>query len=175
VSLIGNLVTGIAALLGVFLGGMLTFRNQERAWAREHRRQWRDVRLEASIAFVAATRAMLVYLSSPAAAITTAPHPRRPGEMIPYFDEVGRQLREEMEAAITKIRLVAHSLETARAAHVVVVDLRLLAVGRAAHGHDDVPDELFVRFWASQQQFLTAARAEVELAELPDPGTVSPA
>jgi hypothetical protein len=125
------------------IGGFMTLKNQERSWAREHQRQWRDIRLKSFMEFVAAYRAMLAYISSPSAEITASPHPRREEQMIPYFDETGRQLREQMEATITQIRLIAQNLETATSAHEVVYDLRSLAAARATQSHDKVPNSLF--------------------------------
>lgn len=165
-----SVVAGVVALLGVLLGGFLTVRNQDRLWAREHDRQWRDIRLEVYEEFVTAYRAVLAYISSPDAELTAAAHPRRPGEEIPYFSEAGRQLRERMDVAITKIRLVARSDETARSAHRVVYALRDLAAARAKHAHDEMPDDLFRTLFAAQQRFLTAARTEVNLPEIRDHG-----
>jgi hypothetical protein len=129
-TLINSIVTGAIALLGVMLGGILAIRNQERLWAREHERQWRDIRLETYGDFVAAYRSMLAYISSPDAQVTAAPHPRRPNEWIPYFDESGRAIREKMEASVTRIRLVSQSVQTARFAHQIVYAIRDLAAAR---------------------------------------------
>lgn len=169
-TLISSLITGTVALLGVFLGGLLAIRNQDRLWSREHERRWRDIRLQTHGDFVAAYRAMMAYISSPDVTITSAPHPRRSGEMIPYFDEIGREIRERMEAAVTKIRLVSLSAEAAYFASEVTYAVRDLAGARASHSHDQMPDELFTKLFALQQRFLTAARSEVDLPELPDAG-----
>jgi hypothetical protein len=169
-NVINNVVAGTAALLGVLLGGFITVRNQERMWIREHDRQWRDIRLRAFDDFVAAYRGMMAYIRSPDVEITSTPHPRRPGEWIPYFSESGRPIREQLEVTISKIRLIALSDDTPKHAHQVVYALRDLAAARAQHPHDEMPDDLFVRLFAAQQRFLTAARAEVGLPELPDRG-----
>lgn len=165
-----SIIAGVAALLGVTLGGYVTIRNQERMWKREHDRQWRDIRLQAFDDFVTAYRGMMAYISSPEAGITSTPHPRRAGEWIPYFSESGQLFRERLEIAVSRLRLVVLSGDTSRCAHAVVYALRDLAAARAEHPHDGMPDDLYLRFFEVQQRFLTAARAEVGLPELPDRG-----
>lgn len=169
-SILNSVVAGVVALLGVLLGGFITIRNQEKMWMREHDRQWRDIRLRTFEDFVAACRAMMAYITSTSAEITATPHPRRAGERIPHFTESGLPVREEMESTISKLRLVALMDETTIYAHRMVYALRDLAAARALYPHDEIPDNMFVQFFVAQQCFLTAARAEMGLPELPDRG-----
>ena len=161
-SWLGNAITAVAALLGVFLGGWLTVRNQERQWKREHARQWRDIRLAAFSEFIAAYRQYVAFALEPTANITVVPHPRFP-EMMPFFDDVGRPYKEKLESAITAVRLVCEKPDTKNAAAAVVAAVRQIAAARATSSADEVGQAQFDRLWAGQLAFRNAARAEVGL------------
>lgn len=174
-TLVSSIITGVVALLGVLLGGIITIRNQERLWVREHERQWRDIRLRVFEDFIAACRGTVAYISSPDAKIKSAPHPQRQGDSIPFYDEIGTPIRERMDAAVTKIRLISSSSETANSAHQMVFSIRDLAAARATYVHDEMPHELWLRVFENQQKFLLAARNELNLPELSESGRDSDA
>jgi hypothetical protein len=51
--------------------------------------------------FLAAYRHYVAFALDPAANITATPHPRYPGELIPFFDEAGRPYKERLESPAT--------------------------------------------------------------------------
>ncbi|MFC0104921.1 hypothetical protein [Kibdelosporangium aridum] len=166
-SIIGNVITAVVALLGVVIGGWLTVRNQERSWQREHSRQWRDIRLAAYNEFLAACRQYIAFTLEPTAKITAVPHPREPGQMMPFFDEAGRPYKEKLESAFTAVRLVSELPDTVRTVVTVVNRARQIAAARATHSEADLPSEPFKVLWSAEQEFLIAARLELGLSAMP--------
>lgn len=167
-SVFGSIATAIVALVGVALGGVISTRNQERTWQREHERHWRDLRLHEYAEFKGAVRSMVAYIVDPSAKVLAKPHPRRSEEMVPIFDEIWKPFRERLEVAETRIRLVAVSQLTTECAQEVVIDTRVLAAARSTCAHDEIPDNLFVQLWASLEAFTNAARVEFGLDEIND-------
>jgi hypothetical protein len=167
VGLIGNVVTGAVALLGVLLGGYLSIRNQDRLWARDHARQWRDIRLSAYTELATAFREYVAFALEPTANITAVPHPRRAGELMPFFDEAGRPYKERLEAAFTAARLVAERPETVRLGSDLVTAARQVAAARAAHSEADLPPDVFQKLWCAQHELLIAVRQELGLPPFP--------
>jgi len=105
-------ITAAVTLLAVVLGGWLTVWNQDRIWRREYARQWRDIRLSAYQEFLSAYREYLAFIQDPNSKITAVPHPRRPDELMPFFDANGRSYREKLESARTGVTLVSQEPET---------------------------------------------------------------
>ncbi|MGW4125995.1 hypothetical protein [Nocardia sp. NPDC004711] len=179
-NVLGNAITAVAALLGVFLGGWLTIRNQERQWQREHARQWRDIRLKAYNDFTSAYRLYVAFALEPTASITAVPHPRHRDRTMPFFDEIGRPYKEQLESATMAFRLVCQSPDTYQECGRIVNRARQIAAARATHAPGQIPDELFHRLWAAQHAFLNAAREELGLPAMepvsdPPPGDQTPA
>jgi hypothetical protein len=167
VSIVGNAITAVVALLGVVIGGWLTVRNQERSWQREHARQWRDIRLAAYDDFLAACRQYIAFTLEPTAKIIAVPHPREPGGMMPFFDEVGRPYKEKLESTFTAVRLVSELPDTVRTCVGVVNAARQIAAARATFSEAELPSEPFKTLWSAEQQFLIAARQELGLTAMP--------
>jgi hypothetical protein len=159
-------ITPIVTLLGVALGGRLTLRNQDRLWRRDHARQWRDIRLSSYSDFLSAYRQYIAFALDPGAHITATPHPRKPNEVMPFFDETGRPYRENLEAAMMAIRLVSERRETSDTAKDLVDHARRIAAARAAHSEHDIPHELFDQLWRAHHKFLVAARHELDLSNI---------
>jgi len=166
VNLATGAITPILALLGVALGGWLTTRNQDRLWRRDHARQWRDIRLSTYTEFLSAYRQYIAYALDPNARITAVSHPRRPDEVMPFFDETGRPYREKLEAAIMAIRLVSERRETTDTAKDLVDHVRRIAAARATYSEHDIPQELFAEMWIADKKFLVAARHELNLSDI---------
>lgn len=158
-----NVVTASVALLGVLLGGWLSFRNQDRLWWRDHARQWRDVRLSTYNNFLTAYRQYVAFTLEPTANITAVPHPRLPEELMPFFDETGRPYKEKLEAAFTAVRLVSEFPDTVSTCIGVVICARQIAAARAHLSETDLPSEPFRELWLAEQAFLTTARQELGL------------
>ena len=166
-TLINSAITAALALLGVLLGGYLSLHNQDRLWARDHARQWRDIRLSADKEFLAAYRQYVAYALEPTARITAVPHPRKPGELMPFFDEVGRPYKEKLEAGFTAVRLVSELPETVSTVIGVVTAARQIAAARAEVSSAGLPSEAFQKLWSTEQEFLIAVRRELGLAPMP--------
>lgn len=107
VGLIQTCVTAATTLLAILIGGWLTVRAQDRLWRRDQERQWRDIRLNAYTDFIGAVREYVAFILNPAARITVVPRPRDPGDLMPFFDDVGSRYRERLESTKTALRLVA--------------------------------------------------------------------
>ncbi|MDH6222785.1 hypothetical protein [Streptomyces pseudovenezuelae] len=154
------------ALFGVALGGWLSLRNQDRAWQREHQRQWRDIRLTTCNEFLAANRRYVAYVLDPRASITALPHPREQGRMMPFFDETGRPYKEALEAGFTAMRLVSERAETVRAGVSLVNWAREVAAARATLSEADISSATFESLWTAEQDFINAVRVELGLATM---------
>jgi len=164
VNLASNAVTGGIALLAVLLGGWLSVLNQNRLWRRDHSRQWRDIRLLAYKDFLAAYREYIAFTLEPTANISARPHPRRPGDMMPYVDEVGRPYLEKLDAARITVRLVSELPATGDILDLLVRRARRIAAARATHGAQEIPDDDWQKLWAAEHEFVTAARQEMGLS-----------
>ncbi|MFD9302961.1 hypothetical protein ACFWCB_09800 [Streptomyces sp. NPDC060048] len=170
-NLLSTAITGAVALLGVVVGGWLSIRNQDRLWHRDHARQWRDIRLAAYKDFVLAYRQYVAFALESTANITAVPHPRIPGELMPYFDQEGRPYKEGLEGASTAVRLVSESPDTLNAAADVVRSVRQIAAARATCSEAALPPEAFERLWTAQKAFLLATRKELGLVAAPRGGS----
>lgn len=162
-SIVGNIITAVVALLGVVIGGLLTVRNQERSWQREHSRQWRDIRLAAYNDFLAACRQYIAFTLESTAKIKAVPHPRHAGQLMPFFDEAGRPYKERLESTFVAARLVSELQETVEKLFDVMNAARPIASARATMSEADVPSEYFNSLWLAERAFLTAARRELGL------------
>jgi hypothetical protein len=141
----------------------MSFRNQDRLWWRDHDRQWRDIRLATYNEFLSAYRQYVAFTLEPTANITSVPHPRVPGEQMPFFDDVGRPYKERLESTFTAVRLVSALPQTVNACIGVVTGARQIAAARAAHSERDLPSEPFRDLWSAEQAFLITARKELGL------------
>jgi hypothetical protein len=166
-TLANSAITATVALLGVLLGGYLSIRNQDRLWARDHARHWRDIRLSAYKEFLGAYRQYIAFTVEPTAKITAIPHPRAPNTLIPLFDEVGRSYKERIDEASIAARLVSESSETTDAIMRLSRCARAVAASRASHGIDDMPSEVFERLWSAQDAVLVTFRRELGLPPAP--------
>lgn len=73
-----NAITAVVTFGAVALGGWLTVRSQDRLWRQDHARQWRDVRLNAYSAFLAAFRQYLAFTLEEDSKIKAVSHPVKP-------------------------------------------------------------------------------------------------
>ncbi|RSM37866.1 hypothetical protein DMA12_35275 [Amycolatopsis balhimycina DSM 5908] len=135
-------------------------------WRRDHARQWRDIRLSTYNEFVFAYRQYIAFALDADAIISASPHPYKPDEMMPYFDEAGRPYREKLEATIMAVRLVSARRETADAAKELVDSARRIAAARATRTGQNVPTEFFDRMWQAQHKFMVSARQELGLSNI---------
>lgn len=119
------------------------------------RRAYRD--------FLAAYRHYVAFSLEPAAHITATPHPRYPGELIPFFDEAGRRYKERLEGEFAAVRLVSGSAETVRSATRVLVAVRRIAAARATVAAAEISPDAFADLAAAEREFLAAIRRELGL------------
>jgi hypothetical protein len=163
-SLMSNVITGGITLLAVLIGGWLSIQNQNRLWQRDHARQWRDIRLATYKDFLSAYREYIGFTLEPTANISARPHPRRAGDLMPYFDEAGRPYLERLDSTRAAVRLISELPETGDALDMLVRRVRRIAALRATHSAEEIPDEDWQRLWAAEHAFTTAARQEVGLS-----------
>jgi hypothetical protein len=164
-----TIVTAAVTLLGVTLGGWLTVWNQDRLWRREHARQWRDIRLTAFQNFLTAYREYLAYVENPESKISAVPHPQRSGELMPSFDADGRSYKERLDATRMTVTLVSERLETRDTLFLLLRRVRALAGARGVQSPDELPNDLFRNLFAAHNAFVSAARKELGLPDIPDP------
>ncbi|MEV1110606.1 hypothetical protein AB0I95_18520 [Micromonospora sp. NPDC049751] len=174
VDLLANGLTALVALLSVALGGYLSTRAQRRHWDRDHLRHWRDIRLSAFDDFLSAFRSYIAFALNPSAKIDAVPDAYSPGHLMPIFDNEGTDYKERMEAAKTKVRLVAQSQETLDALAQAVQQARQLAADRASSGVGDIAQERIKKVWTAEHAFLAAARLELSLPPVSFPAYASP-
>ncbi|MFI6134156.1 hypothetical protein [Micromonospora sp. NPDC051141] len=172
--LLANGLTALVAFLSVALGGYLSIRAQSWHWDRDHLRQWCDIRLSAFEDFLSAFRAYVAFALKPAAKLDAVPDPYWPGQLMPIFDDEGTGYKERVDAAKTKVRLVAQSQETLDALVEAVHQACQLAVDRARSVVGDLPQDRLRKVWAAEHAFLAAARIELSLQPVSFPRYVSP-
>ncbi|UNC11848.1 hypothetical protein [Mycolicibacterium holsaticum] len=159
-------VTAGAALFGAGLGAWIPVFRDKRTWQREHEKHWRDTRLEVYKEFLVAHREYLAYILLDGTKIRAAEHPRLQ-EMMPFFDEEGRPVRQRQEAAFTALRLVAMSQETEDTLVKLVKAARQIACARAGGRQPkDIDSKLFATASMYEQEFIDSARREMGLPPL---------
>ena len=114
-------VTAVATLFAVVLGGWLTIRGQDRLWRRDNQRQWRDIRLKAYTDFLTAMREFVAYLLTPSAVVTAVARQSGAGDDMPFFDDHGTRHKERLEATKTAIRLIAGTTAVVDATDVLTI------------------------------------------------------
>jgi len=126
--------------------------------------------------FLSAYREYLAFVQDPAARITAAPHPRRSGDMMPFFDSDGRPHKERLEAARMAVNLISEFPETIDALLYLMQRVRNLAAARATYTPAEIPEDLWVALFAAHNDFVVATRRELGLAAVhsssrgPQPG-----
>lgn len=125
------------------------------------------MRLDRYVAFLSAYREYVAFLLDPASTITAVPHPRLPGEQMPFFDEAGRPYRERLEATKTAVFLTCGSAQVKTSAQRLTRQARRLAAARHEVPATALPPEDFERLWALESVFVNAARRDLGLPPLP--------
>jgi len=88
---------------------------------------------------------------------------------MPFFDADGRPYKEKLEATRMTVTLVSEKLETRDSLFLLMRRVRALAGARASHSPDELPNELFRDLFAAHNAFVSAARKEVGLPDIPYP------
>ncbi|MFI6393949.1 hypothetical protein ACIBHY_43280 [Nonomuraea sp. NPDC050547] len=158
-------LSGLMALAGVGLGGLLSSRAQDRAWKREERRRWQDARRARYGEFVAAVREYRSYVSGPDTAVEVWTHPDGK-RLIPALGPGGAEHQTKMEAAFTAVQLVARDQETVNKAHLLAGIARRVAVARVVHGPGKVPSDLDESLFTAERDFLNSARRDLGLPDM---------
>jgi hypothetical protein len=86
---------------------------------------------------------------------------------MPFFDAEGRPYKEELEAARMRAVLVSGQAETRDAVFLVMGRVRSIAAARAEFGPGNFPEKLFPELFIAHNKFMTAARRELGLADMP--------
>ncbi len=160
-------LSGVLALVGVGLGGVLSLRAQDRAWRREEVRRWRDARRATYAEFVAAVRQYRAFVTGPDVGVEVWSHPDGT-RLIPGVAAEGAEHQTRMEAAFTAVQLVAQDQETVNKAHLLSSIARRVAVARAVHGAGRVPSELDESLFIAERDFLNCARRDLGLLTVDD-------
>ncbi|WP_326629898.1 hypothetical protein OIE67_38950 [Nonomuraea fuscirosea] len=158
-------LSGLMALAGVGLGGLLSSRAQDRAWKREEQRRWRDARRSTYGDFVAAVRQYRLFVSGPDAAVEVWMHPDGT-RLIPAIGPGGADYQTKMEASFTAVQMVAQDQETVNKAHFLASIARRVAVARAVHGPGKVPSDLDESLFTAERDFLNSARRDLGLPDM---------
>jgi len=166
-TMIGNLITGLVALVGVILGGLITTYNQERLWRRDEARRWRETRLTVYTDFLAAYRQYISFALYPEAVVDAKPHPHNPEHLMPFFDDRGLPYKEKFEASKTAARLLAGAPSTYGAIDALVRRAREVAAARSSYRVGAIPVAHFDKLWQAERKFITCARNELGLPVLP--------
>ncbi|MEV0611725.1 hypothetical protein AB0I81_00255 [Nonomuraea sp. NPDC050404] len=168
-------LSGLMALAGVGLGGLLASRAQERAWKREEQRRWRDARRTAYGEFVAAVREYRSFVSRPDARVEVWLRPDGT-RLIPAIGPEGAEHQTKMEASFTAVQMVARDQETVNKAHYLAGLARRVAVARAVHRPGQVPGDLDESLFTAEHDFLNSARRDLgllDMDEVPFPEALS--
>ncbi|MFF5477182.1 hypothetical protein ACFY5C_07550 [Streptomyces sp. NPDC012935] len=158
-------LTGLTALAGVWFGGMLSSRAQDRAWQREEARIWREARRATYGGLVAAVRQYRTYVMGPHAEIEVWTN-RTNHRLIPGIGADGARFQEGMEAAFVNVQLMARDQETIDHAYFLTSIARRVAVARAVHGAGQVPEDLNESLFMAERAFINSARRDLGLANV---------
>ena len=148
----------LAALVGVWLGGVLTSRTQRHAWHREQDRREREAIRSACSAYVAAARRFASYVKDVNTEITAVPNPES-GEPIHVVKDVSFHL--ELETASAEVLLVVRTAGTVQHARTLRNALGSLALARAERPGAALPRERLADIRAAEIAFINAVRAEL--------------
>ncbi|MFE0155192.1 hypothetical protein ACFWY5_49205 [Nonomuraea sp. NPDC059007] len=158
-------LSGLIALAGVGLGGLLSSRAQDRAWKREEQRRWREARRSTYGDFVAAVREYRSFVSGPDTSVEVWMHPDGT-RLIPAIGPGGAEYQTKMEAAFTAVQMVARDQETVDKAHFLAGIARRVAVARVVYGPGKVPSDLDESLFTAERDFLNSARRDLGLNDM---------
>ncbi|MFI9559399.1 hypothetical protein [Nonomuraea endophytica] len=160
-------LSGLMALAGVGLGGLLSSRAQDRAWKREEQRRWQDARRARYGELVAAVRQYRSFVSGPDTPVEVWMHPGGT-RLIPALGPGGAEFQTKMEAAFTAVQMVARDQETVNKAHFLTSIARRVAVARVVYGPGKVPSDLDENLFTAERDFLNSARRDLGLPDMDD-------
>jgi hypothetical protein len=86
---------------------------------------------------------------------------------MPFFDADGRRYREKLESARMGVTLVSQETETRDAIFLLMRRVRAIAAARASKLPDEIADDLFPDLFAAHNAFISAARRELGLPNMP--------
>ena len=148
----------IAALIGVWIGGVLSSRTQRETWQREQERRERDAIRAACGSYAAAARRFVPYVKDLNMEITIVPH-RGPAGPIHVLQDASFHL--EFESASAEVLLVVRTAETVQSARNLRTTLFALAVARANNPDGFIGDQGLAELRAAEAAFVNAARVEL--------------
>ncbi|WP_416962137.1 hypothetical protein [Streptomyces sp. Agncl-13] len=157
-------LTALTGLGGVGLGGLLSFRTQERGRLHQERQAWRETRRLTYGALVSAVRQYRLHVLDPRASVEVRIHANGQ-RLVPILDAAGVKYQELMEASHTEVNLVARGGEVIDAAHVLTTMARRVAVARRIYGVESVPVAFDGHYFRAERAFVNSARRDLELPE----------
>lgn len=148
----------LAALIGVWVGAVLSARGQQRMWERERDQRELEAVRKACGDYVAATRRLTAYLKDPNTTVRTVDdHDAR--SVIPITAEPSFHLSlEEASAAVLLVVRDSATIERARELRAALNDLAVL---RADHPGTHLPLGALGVIRQAEAAFVNAARAEL--------------
>jgi hypothetical protein len=158
--IVAVLASSLLALGGVWLGGALSVRAQERTWHRERAQRRQDLLREAYGSFLAAARRYRAYLMDPIAEVTVVPHPAD-GEPLPLLGEQARPYKDAYESAWSNVLLLAENHVTVDKGSEFRHALHVLGGARAAHGAGAIPEAFVQAVRDAEQGFRTSAQGDL--------------
>jgi len=159
------IVSSIVALVGVWIGGRLTFRTQEKGWKQTESQRWRDLRQATYGDFLAAVRRYRTYVGRNETRFELAPYADGI-RLSPRLDEQGMVHKQALDAALAQVQFIAQQQQTASATRTLVSMARRTAVAKTIYGSKTVPTRIDDMFWHSELAFVNAIRAELGLSPL---------
>jgi hypothetical protein len=157
-------LTPVVALIGVWLGGALSGRAQDRSQRRADSQRWVDMRRVTYGGFLSAARALRAYITEPTTSIGVKSHPDGL-RLIPTLEPAGVEKRQAVERAFAEIQLAAEREETIAAAALVYRMTYRLAAARALFGLP-LPGLITGPFYDAMRGFINAARDELHLRDI---------
>ncbi|MFF5293050.1 hypothetical protein [Paractinoplanes globisporus] len=158
-------MSSIVALVGVWIGGRLSFRTQEKGWKEAESQRWHDLRQATYGDFLAAARRYRTYVGRSETRFELTPYADGT-RLSPRFDEQGTVHKQALDAALAQVQFVAQYQQTASAARTLVGMADRTAVAKTVYGSKMVPARIDDLFWDSEMEFVNAIRAELGLMPL---------
>ena len=148
------------ALLGVWIGGRLSFRTQEKAWKQAEVQKWREIRRSAYGDFITTARRYRTYIGKTNAANIRIRHFK--GAYLDVdLDDEGVAHKRDLDAALAQVQLMADDQGTVYAARALVGMTRRFAAGKGVYRTQEIPPEYITEaYWNAELAFINATRTE---------------
>jgi hypothetical protein len=157
-------LSAVLALVGVWLGSLLSARSVDRAARREEAYRWRDMRRACYGAFIGSVRDLQAYVTGTDSQVTITLSPAD-GKLVPSFDASGLLHRQRLDACYADVQLLARDDEVIRAATILYRLVYRLVIARGVYGRV-IPDEVSDPLWEAEREFINISRRDLTLSPL---------